>query len=265
MRYINFCSGSRGNCTLIETEKTKLIIDCGGTKGYLTQSLHNLDIELNQIDALLITHSHGDHVGQLKMFNSIQTCYSPIDLKDRNVIKPMPYVPFYVNDIEIVALVLSHDSGLTYGYTLKTDSCFLVYITDTGYLKSSDYNYIQNADVYIFESNHDVDMLMNTTRPHSTKARILSDSGHLSNEDSAEILSRVIGPNTKEIVLAHLSEQANTEVLAISVLEEALRDKGVNNPQLSIVCAKQNQPLIGGHIYEKQFNQSLNLGLARLK
>lgn len=266
MRYVNFCSGSKGNCTLIESAQARLIIDCGGTKQHLSQSLHNWGVDLSSVDALLITHDHGDHIGQLKLFQEVPVCYSPVELKLRSeVITPMPYQTFWIKDIEVMPLVLSHDSGMTYGYTFKTQDCFLVYITDTGYLKTADYRHIQNADIYLFESNHDVDLLMNTNRPHMTKARILSDTGHLSNEDSAEILSHVVGPNTKEIVLAHLSEQANTEVLALSVLQEALIDRDDLDPMLKLLCAKQSQSLSGGQMYEKQFNQSLDLGLARLE
>ena len=265
MRYINFCSGSKGNCTLIETQQTRLIIDCGSTKSYLTQSLHTWGVHLNTVDALLITHSHGDHIAQLKMFDSIPLCYSPVALERRSSwITPMPYVPFWIKDIQVTPIVLSHDSGLTYGYVFEHNHEKLVYVTDTGYLKERDFEYIRNADYYLFESNHDVDMLMNTTRPYPTKARILSDNGHLSNQDSSAILAAVIGPQTKEIVLAHLSEEANTPELARSVLLETLAEIKCH-PQLNIVCASQTQSISGGHLDEKQLSQNLNLNFARLK
>lgn len=265
MRYINFCSGSKGNCTLVESGDTRLIIDCGSTKTYLSHSLHNWGLNLNTVDALLITHSHGDHVAQLKMFDSVERCYSPVELKGRsNIITPMPYVPFMIKDIQVTPIVLSHDSGLTYGYVFEHKHERLVYITDTGYLKDSDLKYIQNADYYIFESNHDVDLLMNTTRPYPTKARILSDNGHLSNQDSAIILASVIGPQTKEIVLAHLSEEANTPDLAKAVLLENLVDKTCH-PELNIRCASQTQAVSGGHLDEKQLTQNLNLNFAHLE
>lgn len=265
MRYINFCSGSKGNCTLIESGETRLIVDCGSTKAYLSHSLHNWGIHLSTVDALLITHSHGDHIAQLKMFDSVEQCYSPVKLKNRsNINTPMPYVPFMIKDIQVTPIVLSHDSGLTYGYVFEHNQERLVYITDTGYLKESDFSFIQNADYYIFESNHDVDLLMNTTRPYPTKARILSDNGHLSNQDSAAILASVIGPQTKEIVLAHLSEEANTPELARSVLLENLIDTNCH-PDLNIRCAFQTQSVSGGHLDEKQLTQNLNLSFAHLE
>lgn len=259
MKYINFCSGSKGNCTYIESKEAKLIIDCGSTKRYLSQSLHNYNVQLDSVDALLITHDHGDHIAQLRLFDSIKTCISPVDL-NRDTFNPMPYQSFMIKDIEVTALVLSHDSGLTYGYVLNSDGVKLVYITDTGYLKDNNLDYIRDADIYIIESNHNVDKLMQSTRPHMTKMRILSDTGHLSNEDSAKIIKQVIGPNTKEIVLAHLSEEANSESLALKAFAKVIDTKEVH-----IHCAKQKIETLGGFLYEEYTNETLNIHLAHLK
>lgn len=255
MRYINFCSGSKGNCTYIESKETKLIIDCGSTKRYLSQSLHNWDIQLDSVDALLITHDHGDHIAQLRLFDDVKLCVSPVML-NRSALHPMPYEPFMIKDIEVTALVLSHDSGLTFGYVLKSEGVTLVYITDTGYLKENNLDYIKNADIYIVESNHNVDKLMQSQRPHLTKMRILSDSGHLSNEDCSRLLSKVVGPNTKEIVLAHLSEEANSEKLALQALHEVLE-----YPIESIKCAKQHAYTTGAYSYEELTYKNLNISL----
>lgn len=259
MKYINFCSGSKGNCTYIESKQTALIIDCGSTKRYLSQSLHNYSIKLDSVDALLITHSHGDHIAQLRLFDKIKHCYSSVEL-ERDVIVPMPYVPFMIKDIEVTALVLSHDSGLTYGYVLESDGIKLVYITDTGYLNHTNLDYIRNADIYIIESNHNVDKLMQSSRPHMTKARILSDTGHLSNEDSAQIIRKVIGPQTKEIVLAHLSEEANSEFLALQAYEEF-----INQQYINVKCLKQHQETLGGYWNEEYTHEIIDIRFASLK
>lgn len=267
MRFINFMSGSKGNCTYVQAGSTQLVIDCGGTKRQLTQSLHNWGLELSAIDALLITHDHGDHVAQLSLFNPVPRVYSPVALAKRpDAIQPMPYQLFPIKDIEVKALVLSHDTALTYGYILSHQEETLVYITDTGYLRSQDYAHIKNATYYIFESNHDVDLLMRTNRPYPLKSRILSDTGHLSNADSAVILADVIGPDTREIVLAHLSEEANTSSLAISTLIEAIRSSApLIHPELKIQCARQNEALIGGQVYEEYVHQNPDLAFAHLK
>jgi phosphoribosyl 1,2-cyclic phosphodiesterase len=260
MRYINFCSGSKGNCTYIESKEAKIIIDCGHTKKHLSQSLHNFQINLEGIDALLITHDHIDHISSLKLFDSIEKVYSPIELKEKVVKRPSPYHAFYVKDIEVTPLVLSHDSGLTYGYTFRTDDYFLVYITDTGYLNQNNFSYIQNADCYIIESNHDPELLMKSSRPMSTKQRILSDTGHLSNQDAAEILKKVVGPKTKEVLLAHLSLETNTHEVALNTVKTQLQDKNIY-----IQCAHQHRASIGGLNHEEFSYQITDLSFAHLK
>lgn len=249
MKYTVFCSGSKGNSTLIETENTKILLDCGHSKRYLTQSLHNCGVHYHEIDALVITHNHIDHISQLKLFKDTPV-YVPHEIKTReDAIILTPYEWFSIGDLMILPLPLSHDADETFGYVLKNKHESLVYITDTGYLKESDFEILSNADYYIFESNHDIELLMQTQRPYPVKSRILSDYGHLSNEDSATYLSLLVGLNTKSIVLAHLSSEANTERKALETLVETFElNHVVLNPAINLDCAKQNEPVTGGSI-----------------
>ena len=116
----------------------------------------------------------------------------------------------------------------------------MVNITDTGYINEKYFKILSDKDIYVFESNHDVEMLMNNPHyPHHIKNRIMGDKGHLSNKDSAYYLARLIGKKTKKIILAHLSEQNNTAELALKTLQDTLRkrDIGFDN----IICAEQNK------------------------
>ena len=116
----------------------------------------------------------------------------------------------------------------------------MVYITDTGYINENSFEYLKNKNLYVFESNHDIEMLMNNPKyPHHTKIRILSDKGHLSNKDSAYYLTKLIGENTHHIILAHLSEQNNTEELALSTLRETLERKNIDFKNIKV--ARQNE------------------------
>ena len=99
-----------------------------------------------------------------------------------------------------------------------------VYVTDTGYINNKYFDILTNKDIYVFESNHDPERLMNNPKyPHNLKIRILGDTGHLSNRDSSKYLSKLIGPKTERIVLAHLSEENNTEELALTTLKRELK------------------------------------------
>jgi len=249
MKFTVLCSGSKGNSTLIESQQIKILLDCGHSKKYLTHSLHNCGVNFEQIDALIVTHNHIDHVSQLKLFKNIQV-YAPCLLKDRentNILEA--YKWFRLGDLKILSVPLSHDAEETFGYVIQHEDESLVYITDTGYLKETDFEILSNADHYIFESNHDVELLMQTQRPYPVKSRILSDSGHLSNEDSASYLAKLVGPHTKTILLAHLSSEANSERHALQTLVETFENQHVIiNPDLILDCAKQDEPVTGGTI-----------------
>jgi len=239
-------SGSKGNCTYVETNNHKILIDIGNSCAYIEKALKQIGIEPSSIDIILITHAHIDHVGGLKVFCKK---YGPLvyiskkiqDEANLNIINSnMDEIININNDIKIKSINLSHDVSDIKGYVIEEDNSSMVYITDTGYISEKNFNDIINKNLYVFESNHDVEMLMNNPKyPHHTKIRILSDKGHLSNKDSAYYLSKLIGNNTKQVILAHLSEQNNTEDLALSTLKETLFRKNIefNN----IVIARQNE------------------------
>lgn len=244
MRFSLLASGSKGNCCVINSDAATIVIDCGTTKTYLKKSFQQINTDPCNVDALLITHSHSDHISALSLFTSIKT-YSVKSLNpDTHFVTP--YERFYIKDFMIEVLPLSHDSDDCVGYIIHTKQEKLVYITDTGYISEEVKNYIRDADYYIFESNHDLEMLMNTRRPLFLKQRIIGDCGHLCNEDSARILSEVITSRTKEIVLAHISEEANTPELAISILQETFQRKQIDASHIRIHGALQHNIYQGG-------------------
>ena len=228
-------SGSKGNCTYIEAGIHKILIDIGTSSLYVEKSLSLLGINPSDIDIVLITHSHIDHVKGLKVFNKK---YKPLIyitdkiLKEANL-QELDYNRINdlkdIQDTKINEINLSHDVEDIKGYIIEDNNSSLVYITDTGYINESYYDMLVNKNIYVFESNHDIEKLMNNPNyPHYTKIRILGDKGHLSNKDSAYYLSKFIGNNTKQVVLAHISEQNNTEELALNTLKETLEKKNIN-------------------------------------
>lgn len=245
MNYAILASGSKGNACIIETNGTRILIDCGTTKRYLSQSFESLGLRFDDIDHVLITHDHSDHTSQLKHFKNKSIFTSSPDMEDFTTVTP--YEPFEIDGIHIMPIKTSHDDAYSVGYVLDDGKRKLVYMTDTGYVKETDLVYLRNADYYILESNHDPEMLMKTIRPYYIKQRILSDVGHLSNADAGLVLSKVVTENTKQIVLAHLSAEANTEALAIETVSEI-----VSNPRIEISVAKQYEIVMGGINNEKQ-------------
>jgi phosphoribosyl 1,2-cyclic phosphodiesterase len=250
MKFALLASGSKGNCFLYKDENTSLMIDCGTTRKYLTGCFAHLKFDPADLDAVLITHDHTDHIAQIKMFSDHEI-YSPVELAGISTHRVKPMQKFQIEHVTVTPLALSHDAGPTVGYILETWESKLVYITDTGYLKEEYIPLITGADIYILESNHDVEMLMATHRPQFLKARIFSDTGHLCNEDCASILERAVTPKTKMVVLAHLSQEANERSLALSVAAERLRRYGRVRKDLVICAAGQYEIIRGGDRNEK--------------
>ena len=222
-----------------------MIIDCGMSWSYLSSAFKECDLDYNKADAILITHQHSDHIAQISRFSHIKI-YCAFSLAAAEKIEF--YQSFKIKDLEIIPLALSHDSPDTTGYLIKDDNFSLVYISDTGYLSAKNKSYIKNCSYYILESNHDEAMLLSTNRPFILKQRIMFSNGHLSNVDCAANLSELIGNRTREIVLAHLSQEANHPDVAIRTLKEVLDVNQVNYKKINIQAAAQDTVCRGGRI-----------------
>lgn len=215
MKVTVLSSGSKGNSTLVSINDKNILIDAGLSLSNLRKRIEG---DFPKIDVLIITHSHTDHT---KGISSVLKEYKPLLLtksdevisnyKDYNILSDDE---LSFSNISIKLLALSHDAPCT-GVIIKEEDKELVYITDTGYINRKVLKQIENKDIYIMESNHDVNMLRNGKYPFFLQQRILGDKGHLSNYDCCSYLQKVIGNNTKYIILAHLSEENNTEELVM--------------------------------------------------
>lgn len=246
MKFALLASGSKGNCCLLKHKDTNIVIDCGSTRKYLKGCFEQVNYDPTTTDAILITHTHSDHVSQMKLFDPIQT-YATQDIPTNHLHNICPFDQFEIRDFRITVLPMSHDCEGTVGYVIECEDEKMVYITDTGYIKEEVKAYIKDADYYVFESNHDIEMLMQTSRPIYLKQRIINDYGHLCNEDSASVLASVMGTNTKEIVLAHISQEGNTRDMALTTLKNHLHKKHVYRDDLKLYPAAQFAIYIGGN------------------
>lgn len=239
MKISVLASGSKGNCTYIASNNTKILIDVGMSNLYIEKKLILLGVNPNDINFIFITHTHTDHIAGLKvflkkhhpkvfltqdMYNELYDVLNDYEILENKVL---------LNDLEIDYFKTSHDTD-SVGYIVKNDEKEIVYVTDTGYINVKNLKKINNKDLYIFESNHDIEMLMNNPNyPYQIKQRILGDKGHLSNNQCHEYLKKIIGNKTKYIVLAHLSEQNNDPQIALNNLND------IEN--IKIMIARQNE------------------------
>ncbi|MGN0973910.1 MAG: MBL fold metallo-hydrolase [Bacilli bacterium] len=249
MKIKSIRSGSKGNSTLIYTPNTKILIDVGIAYLTIKSVLEKENINIKELDAILITHNHSDHIKGLATLikKTNLKIYIPkdmiLDLKDYVPLEKMQIIDeeFDINDLHIKLIHTSHDVSCSVGYIITNGISSIFYATDTGYINRKYLKQMKNQDLYFIESNHDEEMLMNGPYPYYLKQRVISDEGHLSNKTTAKYLSSSVGDNTKYIILAHLSEKNNTEELAMRAIKEEFSKKQIKGKKIFI--AKQNEEL----------------------
>ena len=254
MEFIVLASGSKGNATYLEIGNDKILIDCGISFKQIKFRLAENGKTLEGLSKIFITHEHSDHVKDLSMVAKNidvdiylsegtlsrlnKSIKYTIDSRRFKPISPEQTIEF--NGYSVLPFNVYHDAIEPYGYRFYENGKSLVYITDTGYFPERKYELIKNCEAYIIESNHEVEMLLESDRPWLLKRRILDDEGHLSNEDSANLLLNLAGDKTKIIVLAHLSEECNIESKALETYNKVFLEQGVDVYSYRIVVAKQD-------------------------
>lgn len=247
MKVSVLASGSKGNSTYINTKNLDLLIDLGPSCIYIERKLEELGVNPKDIKAILITHTHSDHTKGLKVFckkynptlylteKMLKDLSQEFEVKNYNLIDK----DFDIENIHVNVVKTSHDASDSNAYVVEEDNSSLVYITDTGFINQKFFKVLKNRNLYIMESNHDIEMLLNGRYPYHLRQRVLSDRGHLSNIDSAHYLKEFIGPDTKKVFLAHLSEENNTYEKAINTLKGVLKEYDI--PFDNIDIAEQNE------------------------
>lgn len=203
---------------------------------------------ITDINIVLVTHSHSDHTAGLKNFDESMQ-FSQLFVLGKNIPESQilcPFTKYKFGDFFVTPIPLSHDAINTTGYIIedKNENSYILPILVT-FLKSV--RSIQNADYYIFESNHDPKMLCESGRPQELIKRILSDHGHLSNLEASYYLSGLVGDKTKEIVLAHLSEECNTPQIALETYNKVMMTQLCEIPNILVRCADETNVYKGGN------------------
>lgn len=260
MRVVILGSGSKGNTTYIETDQCKILIDAGLSMLQIKNRLQNQGIVLGNLDAVFITHEHTDHLKNvesiLKKTNAVlyieENTYHNANIKLRNALVNLPKVfiksdvKYNICDISIVPIKLSHDTDYCMGYLMKKlntdENISFATITDTGYIDKKYYKILSYINTILIESNHDVEMLLDSGRPWILINRILSDKGHMSNEQCVMHLKKFISKHNKNIILGHISEECNDYDLAYNYVLNAFDNKPSFN--LSVAYQYEEHPMI---------------------
>ena len=241
---IKFCSlssGSSGNCKYIEAEDTRTLIDAGSSGKRLETLLKSIDICPTSIDGIFVTHEHIDHsrgVGVLSRRYNIPIYANKntfIGMKDtigklteENTKVFITGEDLNFKDLEIHPFHIFHDALEPVGYSVNYKNKKISIITDTGWVNSEIIDKIKGSNLYLLESNHDVEMLKFGPYPYHLKQRIMSKEGHLSNEDAASLLCNILKKENEIVLLCHLSQDNNAPCLALQTVTNTLMDKGID-------------------------------------
>lgn len=236
-------SGSRGNCAVVASSTTRLLVDAGLSCRETFKRVRALGERAEQISAILITHEHSDHVAGLErltaklnvpVFLTAPTHHAwKKNLRDEEgktpELKKVEHFAagrsFQVGDIAVTPFTIPHDAADPVGFTFRTEGVKVGFTTDLGYMPVSVRDHLRGCDVLVMESNHDVEMLRSGPYPWSVKQRVMSRVGHLSNESLAEFFTTDYDGCASYVVLAHLSEQNNHPEIARRAAELALQGR----------------------------------------
>jgi phosphoribosyl 1,2-cyclic phosphodiesterase len=247
-------SGSAGNCALIETPQTKLLIDGGLSCLQIRQRLAACAINPLEIDAILLTHEHGDHAGGLDVW--CRQFHTPIyanSLTAEALRRQSPTMPkdwrvfvtgsdFTIKDLAIQTFSVPHDAMDPVGFVLHHSSAALGFLTDLGFATKLACERVRQAHTLIIEANHDEKLLQNDTRrPWSTKQRIMSRHGHLSNDAAGAVAASLLGGNLRRTVLGHLSRDCNSAEIASATVRQHLTQAGAPVESVEILVATQRE------------------------
>lgn len=259
MELASIASGSSGNCLYIGKKEKHFLVDAGISRKRIVEGLSQLAVDPASITAIFITHEHIDHIGGLGVFlrkykipvfataatiDRILTTKSlgKVDSSLFEIIRPD--APILLDDVKIEASTVMHDAADPVCYTFSDGESKVGIATDFGTYDDYLVEKMKGCESLLVEANHDLNMLMVGPYPYPLKRRIMGNKGHMSNERAGEFLHKIIGNETKHILLGHLSKENNYPDLAYETVkcELAMRNLAIENSNMTMQIAHRDEP-----------------------
>lgn len=248
-KFCSLYSGSTGNSSLIQTENTKILIDAGESAKKISEALYSINIEPTQIDAILITHEHSDHIKGVGTFskkynvpvyantetwNAMSTQREKINNEN---IKYFNFKKFDIGDLSILPFSIPHDAANPCGFNVYYNNKKISVATDIGHMTTDIVSNLTNSSFILLEANYDPNILKCSSYPYSLKQRIAGPNGHLSNDAAGETISYLVKHGLNTVMLGHLSKENNFPELAYKTVVEQLIENNVNEDLFNLSVA----------------------------
>jgi len=253
-----FCSlysGSSGNSLFVQTENTKILIDSGESAKKITDALSSINVTPNDLNAILVTHEHSDHVRGLGTFSKKYNVpvyanqktweampEQEIKITENNKKYFRPLEKFEIGDLKIYPFKIPHDAADPCGFNLAYNNTKISIATDIGHMTSNILHTLEESKFLLLESNYDPNILKYSKYPYPLKERIAGPNGHLPNSDAGKTISYLLNSGLKQVMLGHLSKENNFPELAYKTVVEELIQSKYNENNLSISIANRSTP-----------------------
>ncbi len=253
LRFTILGSGSSGNCALVESGTTRILVDAGFSARQIARRLEPMGLNIKDIGGILLTHEHSDHTAGLRVLcgkhNLPLYCNRLTAECLRDGLSAFAGWRLFatgdrllIGDLSVETFPVPHDASDPVGFVLENDGARVGFLTDLGHATELVIERIRRCQIVVLEANHDLALLhSDARRPWSVKQRILSRHGHLSNESAAGVLRRVVHADLSHLFLGHLSSDCNTPELALAAIGAVIDELGLRG-QIQIHAAHQDRP-----------------------
>lgn len=255
MKFCSLYSGSTGNSLFVQGEETKVLIDAGVSAKKITESLAAINVDIKEINAILVTHEHIDHIrsigtlakkynipiyANLGTWNGIENEKLVINIENRNYFKNGK--SFEIGDLKIKSFSTSHDAMDSCGFSIESDNKKVSIATDLGEATKEVMENLKASKFVLLESNYEPEVLRACSYPYSVKSRISSKKGHLSNNQAGQTISKLIESGLMRVMLGHLSKESNFPELAYKSVANELIRNGIKEKEIELNVASRTGP-----------------------
>ncbi len=255
MKFCSLFSGSTGNSLFVQGNETKILVDAGVSAKKITESLETLNVNIEEINAILVTHEHLDHIrsigtiwkkynipiyATLGTWNGIENEKLIVNINEKNYFKIGEN--FEIGELKITPFSTSHDAMDSCGFSIEHDGKKISIATDLGEVTKEVTKNLEKSKFVLLESNYEPEVLRCCSYPYTVKKRIAGNKGHLSNRDAGQTISDLVKNGLENVMLGHLSKESNFPELAYKSVANELMKNQIKENDIDLKIASRLEP-----------------------